>query len=272
MRLVIMSDTHMLHRRLVVPAGDIVVHCGDWSGDGAVSDYDDFFSWFAELPHAQKILVAGNHDELMQQFNRLMRRRIPSSVTYLEDEGATVDGLRFWGSPWTPGIVPMAFTHGNRDDIDARWAKIPDDVDVLVTHGPPNDLCDSNYGGQHIGDPKLLARVEQVRPKLHVFGHVHESNGKVQRGGTLFVNAAIGDDSERANLSSRIWFVDLDEGGDVSASQTPVSSVDDAIAVGIEAMRAAGTEPTAWAYELADRVIAGEMTLDEWKKAMSDHY
>ena len=211
MRIVVISDTHMLHDRLVVPDGDLLIHCGDFSNEPIVSEYEEFFSWLAAQPHKHKVLVAGNHDELLQQFPGMVRRRIPHGITYLEDSATQVGRLKIFGSPWTPGVSYMAFTYGHKNDGPhvPEWSMIPGFTDVVVTHGPPRGILDRNYAGQHIGDQGLLARVAAIRPLLHLFGHVHDDNGELVQDGTRFVNAAIGDDDEDPDLSARIHVVDL---------------------------------------------------------------
>ena len=211
MRIVVISDTHMLHERLVVPDGDLLIHCGDFSNEPISSEYDEFFGWFAGQPHQHKVLVAGNHDELMQQFPGMMRKRIPQGIVYLEDSATKIGGLQIFGSPWTPGVSYVAFTYGHKHDGPhvPQWSMIPAFTDIVVTHGPPQGILDTNYAAKHIGDAGLLARVTAIRPRAHLFGHVHDSNGRVERDGTIYVNAAIGDDEEDPNLSDRIHVVDL---------------------------------------------------------------
>ena len=108
MRIVAMCDTHMLHKRLDVPDGDLLIHCGDFSNEPSSSEYDDFFAWFADQPHQHKVLVAGNHEELMQQFPGMMRKRITQGIVYLEDSATKIGSLQIFGSPWTPGVSYMA--------------------------------------------------------------------------------------------------------------------------------------------------------------------
>jgi Icc-related predicted phosphoesterase len=208
-RIVHLTDTHMLHRRLDVPPGDVLVHSGDFTGKGTVEDYDDVFDWLDSLPHGLKLLVAGNHDALLQKFAKLTRKRIPKGIIYLEDSGTSFDGLNFWGSPWTLGPQWMAFTYRAMEGESTRWAQIPSDTNVLITHGPPQGILDRDYSGQHRGDARLLARLEAVRPKLHLFGHVHDQNGEMERFGTKFVNAAVGDDDEDPDLSEKIHVLDV---------------------------------------------------------------
>jgi Icc-related predicted phosphoesterase len=209
MRIIHLSDTHMLHRRLDVPLGDVLVHSGDFVGEGTLDDYADVFDWLDAMPHAHKVLVAGNHDALFEHFADLIRKRVPRTVTYLEDSGMTIGGLKFWGSPWTPGYAWMAFTYRAIERGQIRWSSLPNDTDVLVTHGPPYGIFDRNSSGQHIGDKDLLERVAVIRPTLHLFGHVHDQSGRMKRNGTTFVNAAIGDDVDAPDPSGIICVIDV---------------------------------------------------------------
>jgi Icc-related predicted phosphoesterase len=168
-----------------------------------------FFGWLESMPHEHKILVAGNHDSLFQHFSTLIRKRVPKSVTYLEDSGMTIGGLKFWGSPWTPGYPWMAFTYRAIEANETRWSCIPNDTNILVTHGPPHGIFDRDIRGQHIGDQLLLERVEVVQPSLHLFGHVHNQNGRIDTNGTTFVNAAIGDDVHVSDLNGKICVLDV---------------------------------------------------------------
>jgi predicted phosphohydrolase len=210
MRIVVMSDTHMLHRLLIVPDGDVLVHCGDWSVEQALGDYDDFFAWYSDLPHRNKLLTAGNHESLMRDFGKTIRKRIPKSITYLQDQGTEIDGVRFWASPYSIAPHFHAFTFKHIGDAERHWTQVLDNIDVLITHGPPYGVLDKNVSGQRIGDAALYKRVEKIRPRLHLFGHVHECGGKrMHRFGTEFINAAVGDDDRLPKLSSRIQVVDV---------------------------------------------------------------
>lgn len=131
-RIIVLPDTHRVIAGSVVPDGDVLVHCGDWTAAGALSDYDDFFAWYSSLSHPYKLLVAGNHEKAMAEMGALVQARLPENITYLEDAAATIAGLRFWGSPRTPGYAWMAFTHRATDHPEHIWARIPDDTEVLV--------------------------------------------------------------------------------------------------------------------------------------------
>ena len=186
--LVCVSDTHGRHRETVVPPGDVLIHAGDLTGDGSLSDVAEFDDWLGTLPHPHKVVVAGNHDWCFERQPERARARLTNAV-YLQDEAAVVAGLKFYGSPWQPWFFDWAFNLPRGPELAVKWALIPDDADVLVTHGPPAGVLDRTRRGDHAGCADLLARVRAVRPRLHVFGHIHEAAGTESDGATLFVNA-----------------------------------------------------------------------------------
>lgn len=192
MRLVCLSDTHSMHRQVDVPDGDVLIHAGDCLGAGTLDELDDLNDWLASLPHRHKILIAGNHDWCFQNDPEAARRRVTGAI-YLQDSGVTLDGIRFWGSPWTPVFFDWAFNLGRGAPLAERWALIPEQTDVLITHGPPAGILDKVPAGLHfenVGCANLLAVVEQMQPPIHIFGHIHEGYGRHDSNGTLFVNAS----------------------------------------------------------------------------------
>ncbi|QDG49190.1 metallophosphoesterase [Persicimonas caeni] len=187
--LVAISDTHGRHRSVDVPDGDILVHAGDFSSFGSEDDLEDFNSWLGSLPHAEKIVVAGNCDHICETSPAEVRALL-TEAHYLQDSAVEIAGLKFWGSPWQPIFHHMAFNLPRGEALAEKWAMIPADTDVLVTHGPPHGILDRTSRGQQVGDRALLARVTEVKPTCHIFGHVHESSGMVEQQGTCFINAA----------------------------------------------------------------------------------
>jgi hypothetical protein len=109
----------------------------------------------------------------------------------LEDESAIVAGVKIYGSPWQPYFGGWAFNLRRGEPLAAMWAKIPDNTDILVTHSPPEGILDRNRWGEPCGCRDLLARVREVQPRLHIFGHIHEAAGQSHDAGTTFVNAAV---------------------------------------------------------------------------------
>ncbi|MFH1811393.1 MAG: metallophosphatase domain-containing protein [Pseudomonadota bacterium] len=204
--LVCVADTHMFHDDFKsFPDGDVLVHAGDLTRQGSAKELATALAFFTALPHRHKVFVAGNHDWLFAREPE-RARELMRGVTYLEDSGAEVAGLRFWGSPWQPQYGGWAFNLPRGPALAEKWARIPDNVEVLVTHGPPFGVLDdaaayrhgllAGSGDWHEGCSDLGERVRQVRPRVHIFGHMHGNQGKVERDGTLFVNATT-DECER---------------------------------------------------------------------------
>ena len=161
---------------------------------GEREEVDDALGWLGGLPHASKVVVAGNHDFAFQRRPDEARELVQRHrLTYLQDEGTTVQGLRIWGSPWQPWFFDWAFNLRRGAEIRAKWDLIPAGIDVLVTHGPPAGILDRTVAAESVGCADLLDAVRRVRPRLHVFGHIHEAYGRCEVRGTTYVNACICD-------------------------------------------------------------------------------
>lgn len=195
MRIVAFADTHQFHEDLTVPAGDVLLCAGDVCRAGDREELDAFFAWFVAHPHRHKLFVPGNHDVCVEEACVAAQRAWPG-VTFLVDGGVVVDGVSFWGSPWTPEFHQWAFMLKPGPQLAAKWSLIPDGIDVLVTHGPPRGILDDagSYRGiadgeaRHVGCAALRDRVARVRPRVHLFGHIHTCRGVVDVEGTRFVN------------------------------------------------------------------------------------
>lgn len=186
MRIVQISDTHGRHHLLKdIPAGDVLIHCGDLSDYGTEDEVLDFLNWFIELPHPHKIFVTGNHDLCLWDAGGI--EELPSNVHFLQDRGVTIDGIRFFG---------IAYNHP--EDT------IPEGTDVLVTHEPPLAILDE-IDGTNWGSLPLLQRVFAVRPRYHLFGHTHGDWGMVEKEGLVFSNAALLDHRLDVVYSPRVF-------------------------------------------------------------------
>ena len=194
LRLVCIGDTHGHHRKLKLPAGDILIHSGDFMVDGSsIEEIDDFNSWLDSLPFRHKLVIAGNHDRLFDDNPKLARAHLTNAI-YLQDSGVTLEGLKFWGSPVNSVGGDWAFSRERPVKIRKHWDRIPDDTDVLITHEPPFGTLDkSHILAKHRGCQYLLGTVRRVQPKLHVFGHVHGSYGREVAWGVVLVNCAVVD-------------------------------------------------------------------------------
>lgn len=189
MRIVCLSDTHDQHDQLTVPDGDLLLHAGDATMRGTPAQIAAFDRWLAGQSHAHKVVIAGNHDWAFERTPALARSLL-QHATYLEDTLVTVEGLRIWGSPWQPWFCDWAFNLPRGPALAAKWAMIPEGIDVLVTHGPPAGVLDRTSRGEHVGCEDLLAALQRVRPRAHVFGHIHEAYGTLEQHGCRFVNAS----------------------------------------------------------------------------------
>lgn len=179
LRLVIISDTHGHYSR-PLPHGDVLIHCGD-----SELSPDQLSEWLSQYGHRNAIAISGNMDRLEDKHDKFSE-----NVTYLQDGVIELNGLKFYGSPWTPVFVG-AFQLYSENDARKVWNAVPQNVDVLITHGPPADILDKTSRGARVGDRILADVVTTIKPRVHCFGHVHESYGTHIEGGTLFCNAAV---------------------------------------------------------------------------------
>lgn len=195
-RLVCISDTHSKLDQTKIPDGDVLVHAGDHTMSGSLVEIQAALRQIAQLPHACKVIIAGNHDWAFQRHPELARMMASApGLIYLQDSEATVAGLRFYGSPWQPEFNNWAFNLSRGAALADVWSKIPGGLDVLVTHGPPFGLGDSVSRGSVLqvclGDEDLMTAICRKRPRLHVCGHIHEGYGDREYLDTRFVNASI---------------------------------------------------------------------------------
>jgi Icc-related predicted phosphoesterase len=188
-RLVAISDTHGLHRQLTIPDGDILIHAGDITGHGQVEQVADFNEWLGTLPHRHKIVIAGNHDFCFENESAETAALLTNCI-YLFDEAITLDGLNFYGSPWQPWFFNWAFNLRRGPKIRAKWELIPTGTDVLITHGPPRGQGDLTSLGKQVGCADLGEVIGEKRPRLHIFGHIHEGYGVTHNEHTTFINAS----------------------------------------------------------------------------------
>lgn len=192
MKIVAISDTHGQHHNVVLPKGDVLIHTGDISSNGRTSQVVDFLQWFAAQPFEHKVFIAGNHDyyferESPQEIQSIM----PAGVTYLNDSGVIINGIKFWGSPIQPWFFDWAFNRQRGAEIKKHWDLIPNDTDVLLVHGPAKGILDRVVNGDTVGCVDLLEAVKRVKPQYFVFGHIHEAYGRELHQDTTYINASV---------------------------------------------------------------------------------
>ena len=216
-KITFISDTHSKHNMISkdLPGGDILIHAGDFMNSGRnPMDIYQFCKWFEGLEqYDNKVFIAGNHDRLFETDPEMASEIYGAyeNITYLQDEELAIyydgpngdmpeENIRIYGSPWQPEFYNWAFNlprHG--EEMKEKWDAIPDNTDILVTHGPPFGYLDIP-GGQttlRVGCEMLRERVEAFKPKIHVFGHIHGSRSIHHNGNTLFVNASVLDEQYR---------------------------------------------------------------------------
>ncbi len=202
MRIVCISDTHERLNKVDVPDGDVLIHAGDGTIEGTKLSILTWGRDLRALPHKHKIIIAGNHDILFQNDLAQAIDLLGGGIVYLEDSSVKLDGVTFYGSPWTPPFgTGWAF-----NGPPPRPNCVPD---VLITHGPPFGVMDVPVRNPslHVGCKVWAQRLNFNRPKLHVFGHIHEGYGRVDHGGCTFVNASVL--NEKYQLANAPIVVDL---------------------------------------------------------------
>lgn len=203
------SDLHGHYPKL--EGGDLLIVAGDLTGRDTDKEHLDFIEWIHELEYRNKIYIAGNHDNFFCDPNRHGSLKLPKewNIEFLNDSGIEFEGLRIWGTPWTktfPGINPKccAFTCDTEEELASKFSLIPNDIDILISHVPPYGILDKVFtklntgnkyvnGFHHSGSHALANKMEKTpRPRLHIFGHIHENGGKQVQYGThtIMVNAS----------------------------------------------------------------------------------
>ncbi len=201
-----------------IPPGDVLIHAGDFSSTGTLSEMEGFKKFMSSQPHPQKIVIAGNHEITLQpDFYQWSGRRFhprlfqsgtfdplkyaqecrdvvclsePPTYSYLQDSStvivppapnsaSTSPGIKVYGAPWQPAFGNWAFNLLPGSELKEKWDLIPDSTDVLITHGPPRTILDVTEAGDYTGCALLREVITgRVKPRLHIFGHIHEGYGE----------------------------------------------------------------------------------------------
>ena len=181
MKLLHLSDTHNRHEQLMaLPPADVIIHSGDCSMNGSEEEIVAFLEWFIALDYRYKIYIAGNHDNAL--WGETLEG-LPPNCYYLCGSGIEIEGVKFWG-------VPLFFEDVIIGKDIELITQIPMDVDVLITHQPPKGIMSTSNQTDY-GSPELLTKVQSIKPRYHLFGHVHNGYGIATHGDTTFVNSAL---------------------------------------------------------------------------------
>lgn len=176
MKIVAISDTHNKQDKIVIPPCDLLIHCGDFSLHGSLVELNTFNEWLKLQPAKNIVVVPGNHDFICEELPVLCRQTLTTGK-FLIDEFIEIEGLKIYGSPWVPQYGRWAFMD-SRKELEKKWELIPTGLDILITHGPPRQVLDKTTRGEFAGCTALRDRLKIVKPKVHMFGHIHESYGE----------------------------------------------------------------------------------------------
>lgn len=198
MKITCISDTHYRHRYLQksdFESTDLLIHAGDFTGNGNKSQTIEFLQWFESLEVEHKVLIAGNHDffACSESFEDILLSIAPS-IHYLRNSSVNINGLNIWGSPYSNTFGQWAFMKDD-EDLATIWDLIPNDTNIVITHGPSYGLGDlvlnhSYCRDPHVGSKSLRAKLLRLpNLKLHVCGHIHEASG-IYLGDYVTINAS----------------------------------------------------------------------------------
>ena len=203
MIITIISDTHGKHNEITqdLPGGDLLLHAGDISSMGYQHEVQQFCKWFNNVEnYNHKIFIAGNHDWGFQNNVEKIMEIVNSykTVDYIQDETIQVNNgdkmVNIYGSPWQPEFYNWAFNlPKNGVELAAKWDAIPDNTDILITHGPAFGVLDTVAGKMwdNLGCQLLTNKIKSIKPKIHVCGHIHSGYGYYFDGDTHFINASV---------------------------------------------------------------------------------
>lgn len=207
MKLVIISDTHNQYEQLDIPPCDVLISCGDYSSMGYKHEIAYFHRWLNKQPAEHIISVQGNHElgfESDPDTMMAVAKDECPKAHILEEGRVEINGVKFWGSAITPVFYDWAYNRTRGNNIKKHWDKIPEDTEVLITHGPPYGILD-RITHDRVGCYDLLQRVKQLKQlRLHCFGHIHMDSGEIDINGVKFINAAVCNDENLVTHPIRI--------------------------------------------------------------------
>jgi Icc-related predicted phosphoesterase len=212
MKITLISDTHNKFKQVTatLPGGDLLLHAGDATSMGYKHELQQFMKWYNNLDYTHKVFIAGNHDWGFQEDPEMTKELLQfyDKITYLQDNTTEIDGVKIYGSPWQPEFYNWAFNLPRMGwELEQKWADIPLDTDILVTHGPAWGHLDTVKGmSVPLGCELLTERIKVVKPKIHVCGHIHTGYGYKFDGDTHFFNAAVLD--EQYNFTQKPFTFD----------------------------------------------------------------
>ena len=198
MKFVCVSDFHTQYEKLTLPKiADVLIIAGDIGIDSSVYAVR-FTNWLDKQPFTYKIVIGGNHDGGLLD-DSTINHVIDKNCIYLLDDYIEIEGIKIWGSPYTPTFNNWYFMADRGEEIRKHWNLIPEDVDIIVTHGPPYGILDTveeRKDNIHLGCDELVKAINRIKPVYHIFGHIHSSGGKIiKKERTTFINCSVCDEA-----------------------------------------------------------------------------
>jgi len=192
MKIVVISDTHGQECNIKIPKCDIFMHCGD-SYINSLLRLNIVNEWLGTIEADHRIIIAGNHDTELELIGQAWCEHLFTNAMYLQDKEVTIEGLKIYGSPWTPLFMSWAFMKPRGSyELRKLWKQIPENLDILITHGMPYKILDhSNYQHEDVGCKILRNAIFRKRPKIYVGGHIHEAHGHLEKDGINFYNCSV---------------------------------------------------------------------------------
>jgi len=205
MKIICISDTHCRLRKVKVPKGDLLLHSGDLTFRGDIQEISQELQELGRIAKNFKhgcVFICGNHDFLGERNPTLMKQMaLDHGLTYLDHSSVEIEGIKIFGSAYTPEFCNWAYNVPRGAPLKAKWAQIPDDTNVLLTHGPAMGILDGverfdpmtrESEIEHVGCYDLYDRIQELKQlQLHVFGHIHLGYGQVKKGNVTYINASV---------------------------------------------------------------------------------
>lgn len=219
MKIAMISDVHGKWNKIQIPECDLLISAGDYSFKGEKHMVEDFHKWLNKQEAGYVISVQGNHElwveQNFEQAKDIAEKACPGVHFIGDGQAVNIEGFNIYGSAITPWFYNWAWNRTRGDvtgthyfsgkvksalPIKQEWDKIPDNTNILVTHGPPKGILDmvtfvDDTPKERVGCDDLMNRILQLPElKLHVFGHIHCGAGEHYFNGVKYVNASICDE------------------------------------------------------------------------------
>jgi Icc-related predicted phosphoesterase len=200
MKIVTFSDIHGQQNKKLTnwfesnPA-DLLIFAGDLQANQTTDDGTKFTQWLHKLPYPSKIMVFGNHDGYYDIITNYVVNNFYDDIVILNNNSYTYNKngneINIFGSPHSVEFGSWWFMLKD-EELEKLWEKIPDNTDILITHGPPYGILDKTYAGINAGSKTLAKRIAELKKlKYHIFGHIHEAFGTVTIGQVTYLNTSL---------------------------------------------------------------------------------